>query len=99
MDDLAFQSELVNCSTKVFVSIAEINENRTCATPVGDAKLNVMNVAPYDGGISLIIYLGNTSGHKRTRSNRFTWFYMGLILRTPVSLKRITVHYESFFMV
>jgi hypothetical protein len=74
--DFAFPVDLVNCETKVFVSVAEMNKNQTCAT-AQDANLVVFNVAAYDGGISLIIYLGNTSGEARTAQINFLVFTWG----------------------
>jgi hypothetical protein len=59
--DLPFSVDLVNCETKVFVSVAERNENNTCAT-AGNLRLLIYNVAAYDGGISVLTYLGNTNG-------------------------------------
>ena len=75
--DFAFPVDLVNCETKVFVSVAEMNEDETCASAVGEPNLAVFNVAAYDGGISLIIYLGNTSGEARTAQINFLVFTWG----------------------
>ena len=69
-----FPSELVNCGTKIFVSIAERGQG--CAI-VGDARLNVFNIAPNDGLISVVIYLGNTTGQKRTAQIDFLGFTFG----------------------
>ena len=75
--DFAFPVDLVYCETKVFASVAEMNEDETCATAQEDANLTVFNIAAYDGGISLIIYLGNTSGEARTAQINFLVFTWG----------------------
>jgi hypothetical protein len=73
-DFVNFPDGLVNCETKVFVSIAE--RRGTCAT-AEDAHFNIFNVAPTNRQISLIIYLGNTTGQKRTAQIDFLGFTLG----------------------
>jgi hypothetical protein len=76
--DLAFPVDLVNCETKVFASVAERNENNTCATSDSNPllkRLSVWNVAGYDGGISILIWLGDTNGSVQGQIDLlgFTW--------------------------
>jgi hypothetical protein len=75
--DFAFPVDLVNCETKVFVSVAEMNEDKTCAIGQGDPNLSVLNFAAYDGGISLIISLGNINEETRTAQINFLVFTWG----------------------
>lgn len=57
--DIAFPINYVICDTKVFVSVSE--RKGTCSD-AGRARLNVYNVAPADGLVSVMINLDNTGG-------------------------------------
>lgn len=46
----------VNCNSRVFVSATEFGGGAQCAF-IGDAKYLVYNVAPYNGGVAVRVYI------------------------------------------
>ena len=58
--DFVFPVDLVNCETKVFVSIAERKGECDTTEHPSLRRSSIWNVAPYQGGISVLIWLGDT---------------------------------------